>query len=434
MVDERVPTWMVVTVSAALLLTAFALTSQSLALAGDGAFFLVQILGTGDVYSLDSRWLGNALRQVPVLAAAHAGVTDTHVLSMLLGVGQLLVPALAWTVSVVLARADRIVFAAVAGTAAICAGSTWYLSVSENVVAVSLTALVSMLLWLPRTWSWGHAALATAAASVLVASYEAALVTGAVLAVWAVIRAARAPVRLERWAAVLVAALSILSVVVATQGFGAGVNANHSRSVMYAVVSLEPWTFYLGLGGVVVFVLGLGPWIATEARRPLLVIGAACMGLTVVAFDPSTYHALDARGGASIALVTLQALLFGSAQTRAGTQRRRNRVDARLLTVPVAFVVAVLALNVWALRDWSRSLTTFRTEVDEARGVVVAQDVIPEERRQVLWFWTASSLSLIVRERPEAGVLVDARPSIVPFPPWTARKQLADRYTWPAES
>ncbi|MCI0636488.1 MAG: hypothetical protein L0206_21600, partial [Actinobacteria bacterium] len=62
--------------------------------------------------------------------------------------------------------------------------------------------------------------------------------------------------------------------------------------------------------------------------------------------------------------------------------------------------------------------------------VVLAVDVLPDGRRAVLWGWTATSLSLLVRSDPTAGVLVDRNPSFVPFPPSEARAQLGDEFTW----
>jgi hypothetical protein len=80
--------------------------------------------------------------------------------------------------------------------------------------------------------------------------------------------------------------------------------------------------------------------------------------------------------------------------------------------------------------SWSRSLDAFRVHVDRTQGDAIAADVLPVGRRDVLWGWTASSLSLLVRESPTSGILVDRNPSFIPFPPADAREQLADAFTW----
>lgn len=102
------------TVCALLVGTACVMTLQSLALAADGSFQLARVLGTGEVYGLDARIFGAFVHQSAVVMAARAGVTDTHVFSVLLGIGQLLVPAIVWSIAILLSRRDRLVFAAVA--------------------------------------------------------------------------------------------------------------------------------------------------------------------------------------------------------------------------------------------------------------------------------------------------------------------------------
>ena len=159
------------------------MTWQGVALAADGAFQLVRILATGDVYGSDARILAAGAHQGAVVIAARAGVTDTQRSRILLGVGQLLLPAIAWSIAIVLCRADRLVCAAVLMIAGLSAGATWFVNVSEIVLAVPLTVLIAVLLWQPQAWRRREIVLAAAAASVLVASYETAVLTGSLLAV-----------------------------------------------------------------------------------------------------------------------------------------------------------------------------------------------------------------------------------------------------------
>ena len=76
------------------------------------------------------------------------------------------------------------------------------------------------------------------------------------------------------------------------------------------------------------------------------------------------------------------------------------------------------------------SLDAFRTAVNGSDGVVDVADALPADRRAVVWGWTASSLSLLLRGDASAGILVDRDPSFVPFPPAEARAQIEDEYTW----
>ncbi len=216
------------------------MTWQGVALAADGAFQLVRILATGDVYGSDARILAAGAHQGAVVIAARAGVTDTHTLAILLGVGQLLLPAIAWSIAIVLCRADRLVCAAVLMIAGLSAGATWFVNVSEIVLAVPLTVLIAVLLWQPQAWRRREIVLAAAAASVLVASYETAVLTGSLLAVWAIWRASRSGTRIETLGCWMVAALSTLSVIVAVWGTRTGSNPTHSQSFLYFIVSLGP--------------------------------------------------------------------------------------------------------------------------------------------------------------------------------------------------
>jgi hypothetical protein len=430
--ETRPMPWSAVLVTCALLVgAALVMAMQSLALAGDGSYQLLQVLKTEDPFGLDARIIGAWARQAPVVIATRTGVTDTHVLTILFGAGQLLVPAVSWSLAIILSRSDRLVCAAVTLTAGLCAGATWAFSVLESIVAVPLTVLVAVLLWRPQTWRWREAGLAFLTSFVLVASYETALVTGAFLAVWASWRALRARLALERYACVTVAALSALSVAVAAAGTQRGQNPTNSKSIAYFVVSLEPGSFYLALAGIAAVVAGLGPWLAATPRRLTLAAGCVALAMSVATFDAGIVTAFKARGGTSLAAMALVAFLFlrwvrkdGLAEARALNARRA------LVAVPVLFVAAMLVANVPLMTRWTSSLDAFRSEVDRRHGIVIDVEALPRDERAVLWSWTSSSLSLIVRARPDAAVLVNRDPPVVPFPPEAARDELDDAYAW----
>ncbi len=429
MTTARVPLSAALAVCVALVVAALVMTFQSLALAGDGSYYLVRIIATGEVFGTDQRYLGNLIRQSPVLLAIRSEVTSTYTLALLLGVGQIVIPALLWSLAVLHARADRVAFAAVTVTAGICAGTTWFFSVSENVIAMPLTALVAVVLWQPATWSRGNAAVAIAASTVLVASYETSMVTGLVLAGWGLMRALRASSRMERGSCAAVSVLAALSVLVAVRGGWEQTYPTHSRSLLYYVVDLQPWPLYLAVAGLVALVVGIDGRYASRVSTTLVAAGTTALFVAVAGLQMTTTAAFAARGGAAVATFALLVLLWWQWAPRT-EQRTPDRRSSRLLAVPVGFVVAILVVNMWALRDWASSFSTFRDEVGVARGVVAADDVIPQDRRSVLWNWTAPSLSLVVRDDPDAGVLVDPDPSFVPFEPADRRRQLPDAYTW----
>jgi hypothetical protein len=431
METRPMPSWAIVVMCTLLFGAASVMAWQSVALAADGAYQLVLVVGSGDVWGLDARILAAWTHQAAVVLALRAGVTDTQLLSILLGVGQLLVPAVAWSVAVVLSRGDRLVCAAVAMIAALNAGTTWFVSVSEIVLAVPLTTLVAVLLWRPGTWRARDIGIAVVASAVLVASYETAVLTGAVLMAWAAWRATRAPTRTERIACATVATLSLASVVVALSGTRSGANPTHSQSLLYYVVSLEPWPFYAALAGIATVIAPLG-WSTGRLRGLLLALGCGALAIAILGLEPSAVTAFQARGGAAITGFMLELfLLWRWIAARAASGPAVGEPPSRLLVaIPVVAVVAMVTVNVGPVSRWARSLDAFRDGVNASAGVTDVADVLPPDRGEVRWGWTSTSLSLLVRGEPSAGVLVDPNPSIVPFAPGAAREQIPDEYTW----
>jgi len=427
--------WGAVLAMCALLVgTAFVMATQSVALAADGAFQLVRTLGSEDVYvPLDARVLAAWAHQGLVVAAVRAGVTDTEVLAFLLGVGQIVLPAVAWSLAIALSRIDRLVCATVAMVAALNAGATWFLSVNEVVQAAPLTTLVAVVLWQRRAWRWYHGLVAVAASLLLVATYETALLTGAVLATWALWRTTRSTGPSERYACFTVGALSLLSVVVAIAGSQVGEKPTHSQSLLYYLVSLEPWAFYVALGGIAGVTLGVGPWLAGPARRVSLVLGCGSLVVAVIGLDPGVVTGFQARGGAAVAAFALEVFLFWRWARSADDGVKTLGGDAHhrlVVAIPVLFMAAMVVVNVQPIRTWSQSLDAFRARVNATEETIVVDDALPSDRRAVIWGWTSSSMSLLLRSGPDAGILVDRNPSLVPFAPSAARRQLDDEYTW----
>ena len=433
-----VPASVVALVSALLLGSASLLAVRSVALAGDGAYYLLQVLGTERVAGPDARIFGNALRQAPVLLALGLGETDTHLLSILLGVGQLVLPAAVWSLALALARAQTVVFCAVAMAAGICAGTTWYFSVGENVLAVPLTVLVAVMLWRPRPWRARETAIAAGASVLLVASYEPAALTAPVLAGWAAWRAASSGIRSERGA---VGAVALLSVVSALHGWWRIIearNQENAQAFLNDILAVRPWESFLALASGVALVYAM-MLPAGRARRVWLTAGLACAAVAVLGLATTSYtEAYAARGAAVVAAFYVELFLFGlwargsshtSALRAAGG---RGQARAWPLVVATVFVAAMVLVDLFRLDAWHESLRSFKVEVDEARGLVNVEDVLPPGRRQVLFGWTSSSLSLVVRHDARSGVLVDGRPTFVPFPPAAAREQLDDRFRWGA--
>ena len=168
------------------------------------------------------------------------------------------------------------------------------------------------------------------------------------------------------------------------------------------------------------------------AQRVALALGCGALVVAVAGLEPDVVTAFQARGGAAVSGLVLEAFLWWRwIERRDRVQEGHERSPARVLVaVPVVFVASMIAVNVHPVHTWSESLDAFRTAVNASDGVVDVADALPADRRAVVWGWTASSLSLLLRGDAGAGILVDRDPSIVPFPPAEARAQIEDEYTW----
>jgi hypothetical protein len=406
------------------------MTFNWLALAADGPYYLVRIVDAESVFSTNARFLGNAIRQAPVILALELGVTDTQLLSTLLGVGQLVIPALLWSAAILFARGDVVAYSAVAFTAGLCAGASWLCNVGEFVLAMPLVALVGALLWRAQPWTLLHATLAVAASVVLLATYEIVVLMSPALAVWAVWRAVVARDRVDRYGALLVAGASAASILAALVGIASRQHQSHTLSLTYSVVSLDPWPFYLALCACTLVVCAATFRLDQRLRRAVIAAALVALVLSLHGAAPSPQSAFNVRGGTAVATLALVVFLFW--RWAAGLKHWKSAAPPRwLAAAPLALIAAMAYVNVDAIERWSRSLDAFQAATNAATGPTPVTEVVPRDRSHVVWGWTSPSLSLVVRHRPTAGVLVDADPSFVPFAPEEARDRIPDAFVWP---
>ena len=418
---------------ALLLAVAGFLTVRGLALYGDGSFYLVNIADAETVYGRTARLFVIAVRQAPTLVAVRAGVTDLHLLTVVLGVGQLVFPALVWLAALVLARRSAAAFAVVALAAGICTGTKALFNVGESSFAVPVALLVSVLLWQPAPWRLREGVLVIAASVVLVESHEVILFACGLNAVWAILRARRADARAERSAAFAVASLAVLTIVLAVAELVEKRDNPPARGLADAVLALRPLELYTMLVTAAALLVLIGGAPGPRARLVLVSVGSPAALASLFGLFATDGDAYSARGGAAlVGLIVASALLV--AWLEPGGERFRLVDDRLAATGALWCVVTVAALPLLALaargERWADSLALFRAGVVARAGVVPVTDVLPEGRRQVLFDWTAMPLSLAVRDRPGAAILVDPAPTFVPFPPAEAHQHLRSQFVW----
>jgi hypothetical protein len=221
--------------------------------------------------------------------------------------------------------------------------------------------------------------------------------------------------------------------VVAVGGALTGKGSTNAQSSLYFMASGDPWPFYVAFLAALLLLAALAARNGA-LRWALLGLGAAATALAVSGWTATPAVAFQARGGAAMAatLAVLFLLALWIRERLPAVSDTARSGAGWLVVVPVAFVAALTLANLGGVARWTCSVDAFRTEVDRAQGIVPEDEVLPADRRLVVWDWTSSSLSLIVRRDAGAGILVDRNPSWTPFPPAAARAQLGDEYTWRA--
>ncbi len=161
------------------------LTNSSLV--GDGSYYVLQAIQTGKPFRLNGRQGINLVREGPLLLAVDQGVTNTHVLTVLEGIGFLLFPALVWILAIVSARGSRVRFTLVLVSCGLCYATMIFFSVSE----LTLAFLLSCWSRAPHATHFvvrPQAALAMVATLLLCFSHEALVPCAILLGLTAVIR------------------------------------------------------------------------------------------------------------------------------------------------------------------------------------------------------------------------------------------------------
>ena len=152
--SDRVPLAIVFVCLAAVFGGSLVLIVTNSSLVADGSYYVLKAIQTGQPSACAAGRQGiNFVREGPLLFAVHQGVTNTHVLTILEGVGFLLFPALPWILAIVEVQGSRVRFTLVTIACSLCFATTIFFSVSELTLALPLVVLVSVLLTRPTPWS-----------------------------------------------------------------------------------------------------------------------------------------------------------------------------------------------------------------------------------------------------------------------------------------
>jgi len=432
---EGVPGTVVAACVVAVALCSVLLVVTNSSLVGDGSYYLLRAIQTGGAFQLPGRQVINYVREGPLLIGTTLGITNTHVLTVLEGIGFILFPALAWGLSLAQARRSRVQFTLVALSCGLCFASMIIFSVSELTLALPLIILASVLLTRPDPWSRVDAAIVLVAVGLLVVAHESVAPCMVVLTVQSLLRIrARLGVRDTRISSG-VAVLALLATAVALWTLTYRPNSN-STDFLTNVEHARPSSIVLlVMGG-----LCLLGWAGLHGRGKratwigwALVVPAGLFTVfgiqSAVRAGPEAAYA--ARGFCVLVVLGSQLLLLihwlRCQRSEGSTDSLRLPVGAtRGLAV---FLVALMIIPTVCAVRWALVVDAFRSTITHNSGVVPAHDVRTPLATSYLWPWTNTTLSVVLRSSESSAVVANSDP-INPFPRPAAEQQLPPHYTW----
>jgi hypothetical protein len=433
--SDGVPGAVVVVCGAAVVACSLFLLVTNASLVGDGSSYLLRAVQTGQPFQLSGRQLTNLVREGPLLLGLASGITNTHSLTLLQGVGFLLLPALVWTLALVHARGSRVHFTLVAISCGLCFATMIIFSASELTLTLPLVVLVSVLLARSVPWSGPNAILVVLSTGLTFLSHESIAPCAAVLVVQAVLRAQRRLGVMDSRVSVAVATLSVIVLAGAVWTLVFRPNSN-SADFLKDLETLNP----LSMVALIMGAACLLGWVALYGhadpewlRWPLLVPATVLTLLGIKsAIHTGPGAAYSARGFCVIIVVVLQVLLLID-WLRPQWMESRNLVPTVSqggVLGATAFLVIVMVIPIVYAARWSSVIGEVRVTITDHAGVVPSSDVRTPLATTYLWAWTNPTLSLVLRSSSRNAVVENRDPSLGPFGATSAETQIPSAFRW----
>ena len=416
--------------AAAIVACSLLLIATNSSLVGDGSYYLLRAIQTGQPFQLSGRQGINFLREGPLLLARDHGVTNTHLLAVVEGIGFILFPALVWVLAIVLARGSRLRFAVVAISCGLTFATTITFSASELTLALPLVVLASVLLTQPRPWTVPSAALVVVSTGLLFFSHESIVPCAAMLAVMAIHRLTTGVTTRDTAVSIVALALSIADLLGAlwTLVFWPNRNSSTFSNFSQSIALLTLGAICL-IGWSVLF----GRMQGAEWVRWLLLAGATLLTLLGIGsgIHAGAHAAYDSRGFSLVVIVMSQVVLFADrARLRRESQNgRRIQLSKGAARGATGFLVAVMILPTACALQWSIVLSDFESTVTNRTGLVPSAEVATPTSEGYLWSWTNTTLSVLTRSSTSDAV-VENTGRLEPFPIGEAEQQLPAKYRW----
>jgi hypothetical protein len=449
--SDNVSPGIVLVCLAALVGGSLLLLAMNSSLVGDGSYYLLHAIQTRAPFPASGRQWINFIREVPLLLALHAGLTNTHVLAFLQGIGFIAFPAVVWTAAILQVRDSRVRFTIVTVACGLCFASTIFFSVSELTLALPLVVLASVLLTQSTPWSRPHAGLAFVATGLLFFSHESIVPCAVLLAGTALVRTRVLLRSRDSRVSILIVFLSVavLGGALWTLVFWPNSNSQTFLNIPPSIVLLSVGAFFL-LGWAVLYgrLSGLEwiRWIFLLVAVPVTLLGIHS------AIRSGPFDAYSSRAMGVVVVVALQALLLadwivGLQRTDAVNPRsmpssiRSSVATIWAATRPVslsrgaargaaAFLVAVMFIPAVCAFRWSTVTDDFRSTITHHTGIVPAADVRTSLADTYLWSWTNSTLSVLLRSSTSNAIVENTSTMDIPFSDDRAEQQIPSTYRW----
>ena len=420
----------------------------------DGASFLAIVL---DTHTINDFYPARAhvawVTQTPVLLLAKAGVTDTHLLSMVYSATLFALPTALYQLALWRARADLVLLAAVVAIVALVYLSTSFFIIGEYHTTYAAATAATMIMFTGKGFSRRDGALLCALGALCLASYEAMVYLGPFLAaatLWSMARS-RTTDNVARLLGGLAALAFLGGAVVALRTIVEYWDHDYFTRVRHATFDFwQDLQFIVPLVGLGILSLVSVVWPTwLKGRAPLVAVGvvAALLISTVwfrqflnpeaMLFPPAHYVARTGAGGVLLAFLTaawvhtawrgnpprLLAILSDPAVSR--------RLVAAMVVLVLAAAVPDLALS----RLWAGYLDYFRGVVTSRSGLVSSSELPMGQWPYRLFAqdWTYPALSVLLRSAPDQAIVVAPKDyrSFPPFEPSCGTVPRLDGYRWP---
>jgi hypothetical protein len=422
---SRTP-WTPVAVTAIWLVCLAYSTLAARVLYADGAWYVLVHLITGNRFNdYDAqRSFASFISQAPLLAGQKFGVDSVSIYAALYGIGVFVIPAIAMICAMFLARRSLLMLAANVFAVVVFGFSANFINTESNLL-FGLVWLSVTILALPQWREWLAGYVLPLIAFALLRVYEGMLLVGPILSLWAFMESRRATNAGEAFGLRVASLLFAIGAVIGMGGFLAPRDpGNASSFVHHAVYFLKNPQFGL-------FVCAGAAFVSVLLWRKRTSASIAAGVVSVLAGAWFLYALARLNGYYSYEIYHqnrsfLVLLLPFPVAALALTSLFR---PAWLLVPPTSWwrvawmvfpMVIAAAGDLHATHQWVIHVSQF--------CAVLRSDSSPVERRDRLvnggsltgWRWTHPAMSVLLRDRGSAAMVVNEPTAWEPFSPAAA--------------